>query len=610
MDAKRKVIRMGVGMLGMAFLMLVVKFIMDMPYRKHLPEQPDFKSLSIPLREQISQAVKKAWLNPSSGNIGQLGMVYHSCGDYSRAVECYTLAVKKNKSGWIWRYYLGYLNAEMGDAENAIRNFSYVTRHNPQVYHAWFYLGDSYMKQGNNNKAEQTFNRILTAAKQDAHVRTKRVNFFPLVEYTKFQLTRIYLNTNRTDQAEEMLLELVNTNRTYSPVYRLLGNVYTMKGDSMTGRRFTIRAKDLADATPLLDTLVDKIALVSRSEMYLPKQIDDAVRSGNPEWAEALLKNAFIYIPDDKYMISKAITFYLRMNMGTKCLPYLGRHMSFFKDDYKEIKGIADLLYAKGFFAQSMNYLKRAAELMPEESEIKAGIAMCQMKTGSMESAKGSIAELIRNNRSNVKILAIAADLLLQAGEKEKARSVLLELEQVEPSNPFIPKIKGRMAEKEGNAGLAVSMYKAAYKADPQDLVNIQSLGNMLLDREMWLESITFFRGALVFHPNEPYLLEKLGALLVSCPDPKLRNANEGMEYCERAFYNISSSSHTILAAGRNLAQAYALMQNYEAAVFYLQICINMAQNEKMPADYIQELLKQAETIQLLRSGRSGSMAK
>ena len=76
---------------------------------------PGKETITGVLKDQISSATRKAWLNPSSNNLGILGMIYHSCEYYDRAAECYRLAVKRNDSKWMWSYYLGYLNREMGE---------------------------------------------------------------------------------------------------------------------------------------------------------------------------------------------------------------------------------------------------------------------------------------------------------------------------------------------------------------------------------------------------------------------------------------------------------------------------------------------------------------
>lgn len=598
MKKRKKNFFFAIVIFGIFILLSLGKLLIDLPFRRAIPTLPDLQSLSVPLQEQIRTALKKARFNPTSGNIGSLGMVYHSCAQYDNAVKCYELAIKKDKSAWVWRYYLGYLNQEMGESEKSIRNFLATLKYNPKAYHAWFYIGECYMKLGTNNKAEEAFGKIGFRALGTRYVKTSRVNYFSLSEDAKFQLARIYLNTNRIDQAIQELTGIVTDFHTYSPVYRLLGNAYSMKGDSLQGKKFIVRAKDQADFTPLLDTLVDKLAIISRSELYLPKQIDEAINSANPEWAERLLNNGIKYIPDDKYLIAKAITFYLRMNIGKKALPYLDKYLNLAKENYNELDQVADLLFIKGFYPQAISYYTHEISLKSQETGIRNRIALCNFQLGKKDTSLLQINELVLRNPENPDVLADAAEFMIMLGDNEKAEHWLANLEEVDPANLRIHRLKGRIAEKEGNTKLAILQYKAAFKADPKDLSAVQSLCKIFLDQKLWGESVIFIKQALVYHPNEPFLLERLGALLVSCPDPKLRNVNEGEEYCERAFYNIASEPETLISAGRNLVQANAMMERYALAKFYLSITMSMARSEKLPPAYIQGLVSLGKKIE------------
>ena len=598
MKKRRGIFFFAIVILAIFFFLFLGKLLIDSPYRRTIPILPDLESLSVPLQEQIKTASKKARFNPNSDNIGYLGMVYHSCAQYDNAVKCYELAIKKDKSAWVWRYYLGYLKQEMGESEQSISNFLATLKYNPKAEHAWFYIGESYMKLGINAKAEESFSKIGTRALGTRYVKTSRVNYFPLSEDAKFQLARVYLNTNRIDNAIQVLTQITNDFHTYSPVYRLLGNAYLMKGDSLQGKKFIIRAKDQADFTPLLDTLVDKLAIISRSELYLPKQIDEAINSANPEWAERLLNNGLKYIPDDKYLIAKAITFYLRMNIGKKALPYLNKYLNLAKENYNELDLVADLLFIKGFYTQAISYYNREISLKPQETGIRSRIALCNLHLGKKDTALLQINDLVLRNPGNPEVLADAAEFMIMLGDIEKTRQLLANLDAADPSNSRIHRLKGRIAEKEGNSKLAILEYKASFNADPKDLSAVQSLCKIFLDQKLWDESVIFIKKALAYHPNEPFLLERMGALLVSCPDSKLRNVNEGEEYCERAFYNIASEPETLISAGRNLVQAYAIMENFAAAKFYLNITMSMARSENLPPAYIQGLINLGKKIE------------
>ncbi len=130
--------------LVLAIIFFVSKTIMLASYRNQIPELPELGTLSEPIKQQLTIASKIAFDHPTADNIGRLGMVYHSGAYYDRAKQCYKLAVSKDKSRWIWNYYLAYLDQEMGDSKAAIENFSSVVKINRHLISAWYYLGEAF----------------------------------------------------------------------------------------------------------------------------------------------------------------------------------------------------------------------------------------------------------------------------------------------------------------------------------------------------------------------------------------------------------------------------------------------------------------------------------
>jgi len=594
MNIKRKyVLIISTGIIAVIIITVAVKIILDMPYRKQLPSLPELQTLSLPLKEQLSAALAKAKWNPTADNMGNLGMVYYSSASYDKAAICYKLAIQRNKSEWIWYYYLGYLNREMGDSKAAIENFNSVTDYNPKIDLARYYAGEELQNIGKNQLAERAFSGINNTQNKITEKRNEtRYDYFPLKTYAAFQIARIYMNTKRIDEAERTLKEIIKDNHSFGPAYRLLGNVYQKKGDSILSNRYTIRANDMAVYSPPVDTLIDRLALMSRSELYLLKKIDEAEKSVYPEWALTLVNHAMQYLPGNEYLVSKAVHLFITMDKGTQAIPYTDQHLKAYQNDFKEMKSVGDLYYQKGFYAQSIIYYSRAAKLKPDDAEVQFCLVLSLWKGGHQQQALTSINELIEKNNRNIKILADGASTLLYLGEKEKASALLTKLKQLAPTDPKVKKIEGMIAESDGNLPEAVKFYEAAFSGDREDLSTIRSLGNLLMKQKLWDKSIAFFRIALEYHPNEPYLLERLGTLLISSPDPKLRNINEGMEYAERAFINTTSHSSTLISAGRSLAVAYATLGDKQNAYHIMSMTINAAKRENLPESNIEGLRK------------------
>jgi tetratricopeptide (TPR) repeat protein len=586
MNRKRKlVLYLSAVVICTAIILLSLKKLSDDRYRAQIPDLPDMQDLSKPLQEQISIAGKKAYRNPTAFNLGMLGMVYHSSAYYDKATRCYRLAVQKNKNKPVWSYYLGYLNLELNNSKESIENFSRVIKKNPGNYLAWYYTGEAYQNLGMVDVAEKYFNKISALKDQDSDVNnTIRINHFPLRTFAGFDLARIYLNTNRLDMAEKTLKEVIQDQLKFGPAYRLLGNVYSMKGEEALSNHFITRSKDLADFTPpLVDHLTDSLILISRSEQYLLKQIDIAIQSNNLQWALKLCDKAMLYTPENKFLISKTIGVYLNLGLGKQALTLMDRHISDFSDDYSELMRLANLLNEKGFPAQSMMYFSMAKKLKPQNPYLPQWLA----KTGFFKEAVALMNEQLETDPGNADFLSNEILIYLNTGEIEKAKLYLIRLKGVSPSNPDVKKFTGVLAEKEGNIKKAISAYEEVFKGDPKNLPIIKGLGNFYISENKWDKAINLYRQALDSNPNEPYLLDEFAKLMLFCPDSNLRNINSGREYAERAYINFKSNFNIRLSAAKNLTTAYAALGDKNQAVFYMKITLNLAKEGNLTQDYL-----------------------
>jgi tetratricopeptide (TPR) repeat protein len=577
--------------LGLAIIILAVRVISGNSYRNKIPTLPDFRNMSKPLQEQLSQVYSKAYKKPNAANLGMLGMVYHSGAFYDKAAICYDLASEKDRGKWIWHYYNGYLNQEMGDPKAAIKNYREVIKKNPDLFLAWYYEGECYQKIGISDSAELAFKHITSRMDKNAVVKSRvRYDYFPLVTFAMHNLAKIYINTARIDTAEKTLLKIIDYQRAFGPAYRLLGNVYSIRGNEPLSKRYLVRANDLTVSPDPVDTLIDRLSLMSRSDMYLLKRIDEAEKSVYPEYALELVNHSLTYIPENNYLVAKAIKLFLIRDLGKQALPYLNQHINYFKNDFDELKNVGDLLYNKGFYTQAMNYYSSAINLKPSDNQVQSCIVICLSREGKKEQALSMENQILEENRTNPSVLADGVTLLLNLGEKDKAVMWLLHLKKISPSFTKGQQLTGMLAEQDSNWKQALSSYSSAFNSDPSDLTTVRLLGNLLIRQKLWKRAIAHYRKALESHPNDPYILERLGTLLVTCSDSGLRDISQGKDLCERAFIHTASHSITLISAGRSLAIAYALLGDNRNASNVIKMTINLARGENVPASYVDDL--------------------
>ncbi len=588
------------GIIGLLLLLFVIKFISSKPYTSRLPILEDTQVLSQAVKDQIAEARVRAKRNPSADNLGMLAMVYHSSATYTQAAVCYKLAIEKEKSEWIWNYYLGYLHTEMGDSEAAIENFNQVLASNPDVHHARYYLGEELKNLQEYEQAEKSLSAIISIKKNSSVGKENtRTDHFPLGNYARFQLSRIYFDSGQADRAEKTLIEILETSRSFGPAYRLLGNIYGLQGDLILSEKYGVRANELMELSPPIDTLIDRLALLSKSELYLPKKIDEAINAVYPHWALTLINQALTYFPDDKYIIAKAINTNLWVQRNDQAFSYLDQHMSGFQNDFAELNHMGLLLYEKELYAQSIGYWTRTLLLKPGDLEIQKRLAISYWKVGEKQKSQNMFEEILKNNPEDFEVLAEVADILFfELEERQKALGYLVLLDHFSRSNPKVQKMSAWMAQANGEYTESISLYESPFKGDPEDFTTIKNLGALYMSQKMWSKSIQLYREALVYHPNEPYYLERLGTLLVNCPDASLRNYKEGSYYSERAFTHSTDNTMIIIAAGRSLAIASAMLGKKQYAFLVLNSTIEIAQKRNVPQQNLAVLLDLSKELQ------------
>lgn len=601
MNKKRKIVLLiGGGIIGLTLLFLLGTYIINNQYRNRIPEVPDTSSVSTAVKEQIAEAYQKAYRDPSAQNLGELGMAFHSSANYNQAAQCYQLAIKKNKSDWKWNYYLGYLRKELGESDKVIENFNRVIELNPDADLAWYYLGEAYRNNRKNDLAEKAFSKITNKTHIPGGNGTARNDDFPLSIYGLFQLSKIYIETGRLNLAEETIRKLLRQNDVFGPAYRLLGNISTKKGNVSLGNEYNVRANDLLPFYPPADPLIDKLALMSRSELFLLKKIDESAYTTNAGQTLILVDQGLTYMADNKYFLSKAIEIYLANEMNHKAVELTERHIHYFIDDYPELSATGNLFFQKGLYNEAIKYLAIALELKSDDVDIYKNRALCYWRTGDKQKTEEVLTEAAEKNKDNPENLADVVFAFLQFKNRKKANEYLGYLHQLSQNNPKVQKVYAKIAENNGNLMEAISKYESSFKGNPKDDETMHFLGELLIYNGMWSKYIEFLKEALKHNPNDPQLLEKLSTVLVNCPDESLRNFDDGIKYSIRAFTNKDSSLSVVLSSGKNLAIALVTKGDKQNALSILEKTINISRRTNVSEDIKQELDQLYRAIQKL----------
>jgi len=584
---------------AIAIIYFSVSYFQKEGIRSELPTLPDLSSYPEPLSTQLKSAHNNARKTPNASSLGNLGKVYYASNYYEEAIRCFTLAADLDSTQWQWNYYLGSVLTELGESDKALKNMQKVTAAAPNVHLAWYRQAEICQQLGMNEEAYKILEKIENLDLSKTQVKTaRRSTYFPLQILAKLLEARALLNDKQTKKAEDELLLLTKKYKTFGPAFKLLSILYAQQGDTELANKYADRSGDLVTYVSPVDTLMDQLALLSRSEDYLLKQVDNAIRGSDPRWTSELLKNALENLPGNKFILSKTIKQYMRMGVGKYALPYLDEHFSYFKDTYQELLETGTEIANAGFAKDAARYLLRAKDLPGQSPEKTATLAGLIYEKAHLKKEGLDLMQSVSTEApTDELVLKDAIFLYLEAGETIKAQQLMSTLRKLSPANTNLLIFEGILAAQNGKKEQTAVYYQKAFDKDPANRFLINQLGRIYLESKQWTKLINLYRKALQATPNDSEFQMQLGMLLVTCPDNTLHKIDEGTEYSERAFYNSIFTPEIKISAGRTLAWANYQLGDKNLAKYYIDETIRLALKSNAAPSYIQNLQSLSEQI-------------
>ena len=316
-----------------------------------------------------------------------------------------------------------------------------------------------------------------------------------------------------------------------------------------------------------------------------------------------IINNGLDYLPENEYLLSKAIRIYLWKNQEKQAVALIDKHIQLLKNNAREMFKTGMFFYNKELFFEAKKYWTAASILAPDDVEIQKHLAICLWKLGEKEDSQKLLTELYASSNTNFEEMAEINYIMYHSGLKEMALYQLNELNKSIPTNAVILKLSGEIAEGKGELSHAIRLYEMSFAENPEDLKTIEYLGNLLHKKQLWNDYIMHYRKALEHHPNEPEILANLGTFLINCPDTTFRNITEGKKYTQRAFTHIESTPGILVSAGNHLAIAYYMLGDRKSALSTVVQTINIARRENMPQTFQTRLENLYRLIQQTEGG-------
>ncbi|MFK8060145.1 MAG: tetratricopeptide repeat protein [Polaribacter sp.] len=593
MNTKNRLLNISpIVVIGLVVSYFLINNYIDGQFANKLPAIPEVNQTPESFQKHIKNVNAKTLKNPSVANLGDLGMVYHANNYFKEAEVCYQLAIERDSKKWKWSYYLGCLKRELSDSENTIKYFNNVLDIQPNNFMALYYKAEAHKQIGEITKFEKIFKRLSGIDRKFFVLKnTKRTSYFPLSVYTRLELANLYASSGKVDLAIKKLKALIDSDKSFGPAYKQLSIIYAEKGDRKLSAYYSDRSKDLEDYTSPPDILLDELSYHSRSETYLLKQIEDAIRSSNLAWGLELVDLGLRNTLESKYVLSKTLRLYLSMNMARRTLPYLDKHLEGFKKDYKELEDVGKGLSNSGLKSAAKRYFIAAEKIKNEKPETRSRLAgIFFERLGEKEKAFEIMDDLLKQYPKNPAAIVGATALSLQNDDILNAKKYLLKLKKIDPKNPRINVFNGIIAKKNGDTKKIVMYYERAFKDVPDQAFIVNYLVDYYKKNKMWPKLVDLYETALKSSPNNPNLQEGYATFLVNCPDKKIRNPKQAREFSERALINFRSDVQIQVAAGESLAMSYFLLKEKGKALYYINKTLEVAKSARFPNDYLAKL--------------------
>jgi tetratricopeptide (TPR) repeat protein len=272
------------------FLQLVV-FATYLSAAQAGPKAPDFPQLKLDsfsgaIRQQIQQAYDFARSHPTEAKAsGNLGMILQTYGLPHEALTYYRYATELAPNEFRWVYYMGLIEADQGQCEQAASNLRLALHIDPDYVPAKLHLANCLLASAEWEASQELYDDVL---KQDAdnpeayyglgRIRSSRRDYvgaataygkalalYPDYGAAHYALALAYRTLREFDRAEEQL-RLFEKNKTAAP--------------------------------PAEDPLLSEVRALNRSAIFQVQMGIDLERQGKPEESVAAHEKALEIDPD------------------------------------------------------------------------------------------------------------------------------------------------------------------------------------------------------------------------------------------------------------------------------------------------------------------------
>ena len=224
-------------------------------------------------------------------------------------------------------------------------------------------------------------------------------------------------------------------------------------------------------------------------------------------------------------------------------------------DNVEAHNNLGSVLLKMGRVDEAIAHFQKALQIKPDSAEAHNNLGNVLLQKGRVDEAMVHYQKTLQIKPDSAEAHNNLGNALLQKGRVDEAMVHYQKTLQIKPDSAGACYNLGNALLKKGQVDEAIVQYQKALQIKPDFADAHYSLGSLLLQKGNVDEAIAHFRKTLQLKPDSPDVLNNLAWLLATCPDARIRDGVQAVQYAERAC-ELTHYGVTLLVG--TLAAAYA----------------------------------------------------
>lgn len=226
--------------------------------------------------------------------------------------------------------------------------------------------------------------------------------------------------------------------------------------------------------------------------------------------------------------------------------------------------GLASVLVAKGRLKEAIDRYEQALVIRPDDADILASAGAVLAATGRLDDAVKKYQAALAQRPEDSALCAQFGSVLAQMNRLSDAGDQFAEAVRLDPTNSAARYRLGLARLSSGRLAEAIIALRESVQASQGNPEVHLALGKALSQSGDTVGAVNEFRKTLELNPRQVNAQAELAWILATCPDDRVRNADEAVRFAEEAARATQERDFAMLDT---LGTAYANAGRFDDAV-------------------------------------------